>query len=256
MEKFKRGSSFQSHYFTHNFQVSWKAKCDPNLVKNFANWNSSFAIWYATHHSALWCSMCPSGMILNDHKEFVQTAESLQPPSDSGQVRRSSDVGLESRTGAQRRRSMAPGLEGGSGGSATSLHRSSSMKQQRSGSFNTGTLSKLLIWQQKRSAKQLPSIILIAWLIFKAIRSPGPTKFPTFSGKQKPMIWDHFEAVSGQQAGRCKACHMTIQCKYNTGQFVRHLQLAHMDIFRKHQSKVQSEWTKSIVEKNISKNTG
>jgi len=70
------------------------------------------------------------------------------------------------------------------------------------------------------------------------------------------MIWDHFEAVSGQQAGRCKACHMTIQCKYNTGQFVRHLQLAHMDIFRKHQSKVQSEWTKSIVEKNISKNTG
>ena len=85
--------------------------------------------------------MCPSGMSLNDHKECVQTAESLQPPPDSGHVRRSSDVGLESRTGAQRRRSMAPGLEGGSGGgSATSLHRSSSMKQQRSGSFNTGTL--------------------------------------------------------------------------------------------------------------------
>ena len=119
-------------------------------------------------------------MSLNDHKECVQTAESLQPPPDSGHVRRSSDVGLESRTGAQRRRSMAPGLEGGSGGSATSLHRSSSMKQQRSGSFNTGALSKLVIWQQKRSAKQLPSIILIALLIFKAIHNPGRTKFPTF----------------------------------------------------------------------------
>ena len=83
----------------------------------------------------------------------------------------------------------------------------------------------------------------------------GVTRSSSFKrNKPKPMIWDHFDTVANSnQQGRCKACHMVISCKYNTGQFVRHLQLAHMDIFRKYQAKIQTEWTKSIVEKNISK---
>ena len=72
--------------------------------------------------------------------------------------------------------------------------------------------------------------------------------------KPKPMIWEHFDVVPNNHLqGRCKACHMTISCKHNTGQFVRHLQLAHMDIFRRYENKIQTEWTKSIVQKNISK---
>ena len=68
--------------------------------------------------------------------------------------------------------------------------------------------------------------------------------------KPKPMIWEHFDAVPNNSLqGRCKACHMTISCKHNTGQFVRHLQLAHMDIFRKYENKIQTEWTKSIVQR-------
>ena len=72
--------------------------------------------------------------------------------------------------------------------------------------------------------------------------------------KPKPMIWEHFDAVPNNSLqGRCKACHMTISCKHNTGQFVRHLQLAHMDIFRKYENKIQTEWTKSIVQRNVNK---
>lgn len=69
--------------------------------------------------------------------------------------------------------------------------------------------------------------------------------------KPKPMIWEHFDPVPNNSLqGRCKACHMTISCKHNTGQFVRHLQLAHMDIFRKYENKIQTEWTKSIVQRH------
>ena len=72
--------------------------------------------------------------------------------------------------------------------------------------------------------------------------------------KPKPMIWEHFDPVPNNSLqGRCKACHMTISCKHNTGQFVRHLQLAHMDIFRKYENKIQTEWTKSIVQRNVNK---
>ena len=68
--------------------------------------------------------------------------------------------------------------------------------------------------------------------------------------KPKPMIWEHFDVVPNNSSqGRCKACHMTVSCKHNTGQFVRHLQLAHMDIFRKYEHKIQTEWTKSIVQR-------
>ena len=72
--------------------------------------------------------------------------------------------------------------------------------------------------------------------------------------KPKPMIWEHFDVVPNNSLqGRCRACHMTISCKHNTGQFVRHLQLAHMDIFRKYEHKIQTEWTKSIVAKTVAK---
>ena len=72
--------------------------------------------------------------------------------------------------------------------------------------------------------------------------------------KPKPMIWEHFDVVPNNSSqGRCKTCHMTISCKHNTGQFVRHLQLAHMDIFRKYENKIQTEWTRSIVQKTAAK---
>ena len=72
--------------------------------------------------------------------------------------------------------------------------------------------------------------------------------------KPKPMIWEHFDIVPNNSLqGRCKVCHMTISCKHNTGQFVRHLQLAHMDVFRKYENKIQTEWTKSIVQKTTAK---
>lgn len=150
-------------------------------------------------------------------KNAIKTAEKLEPPAGAGSAqRRLSDATLDSPS--QRRKSVdspAGGKGGDGGGGSTSLHRSSSMKQQKTTSSG-------------------------------ATSSGG-------NSKQKGMIWEHFEPVPGQQAGRCKACHMTIQCKYNTGQFIRHLQLAHMDIFRKHQARVQTEWTKSIVERNINK---
>ena len=86
----------------------------------------------------------------------------------------------------------------------------------------------------------------------------GPSKVGRTSSmkkaKPKPMIWEHFDPVPNNSLqGRCKACHMTISCKHNTGQFVRHLQLAHMDIFRKYENKIQTEWTKSIVQRNVNK---
>ena len=72
--------------------------------------------------------------------------------------------------------------------------------------------------------------------------------------KPKPMIWEHFDVVPNNSLqGRCKVCHMTISCKHNTGQFVRHLQLAHMEVFRKYENKIQTEWTKSIVQKTTAK---
>ncbi len=72
-----------------------------------------------------------------------------------------------------------------------------------------------------------------------ASSSPSPRP------KKPPMIWDHFEALpSTAQQGKCKACRMNVSCKYNTGNFVRHLQLAHKDIYRQYQNKIESQWTR------------
>ena len=51
--------------------------------------------------------------------------------------------------------------------------------------------------------------------------------------KAKPMIWDYFEMLpNSSQHGKCKTCKMNVSCKFNTGNFVRHMQLTHKDVYR------------------------
>ena len=70
--------------------------------------------------------------------------------------------------------------------------------------------------------------------------------------KAKPMIWEHFEALPNtSQTARCKACKMNVSCKFNTGNFVRHLQLAHKDIYRQYQNKMENNWTRSMLERSL-----
>lgn len=70
--------------------------------------------------------------------------------------------------------------------------------------------------------------------------------------KPKPMIWEYFDKVPNtSQQGKCKACRMTVSCKFNTGNFVRHLQVAHMNLYRQYQNKIESQWTKSMMERNL-----
>ncbi len=70
--------------------------------------------------------------------------------------------------------------------------------------------------------------------------------------KAKPMIWEHFDVIPTTNAqGKCKACRMVISCKYNTGNFVRHLQLAHKDVYRQYQNKIETQWTRSMMERNL-----
>lgn len=68
--------------------------------------------------------------------------------------------------------------------------------------------------------------------------------------KPKPMIWEHFDKVSNVQ-GKCKICQMTLSCKYNTGNFVRHLQLAHKEVYRRYQNKIETQWTQSMLERSL-----
>jgi hypothetical protein len=70
--------------------------------------------------------------------------------------------------------------------------------------------------------------------------------------KAKPMIWDHFEMLPHTtQHARCKTCKMNVSCKFNTGNFVRHLQLAHKDVYRQYQNKVETAWTRSNLERSL-----
>ncbi len=70
--------------------------------------------------------------------------------------------------------------------------------------------------------------------------------------KPKPMIWEYFDKVPNtSQQGKCKACRMAVSCKFNTGNFVRHLQVAHMNLYRQYQNKIESQWTKSMMERNL-----
>lgn len=70
--------------------------------------------------------------------------------------------------------------------------------------------------------------------------------------KAKPMIWDHFDSLPNTtQTGRCRACKMNVSCKFNTGNFVRHLQLAHQDVYRQYQNKMEANWTRSMLERNL-----
>ncbi len=70
--------------------------------------------------------------------------------------------------------------------------------------------------------------------------------------KAKPMIWDHFDMLPHtSQQGRCKTCKMNVSCKFNTGNFVRHLQLAHKDVYRQYQNKMESAWTRSNLERSL-----
>lgn len=70
--------------------------------------------------------------------------------------------------------------------------------------------------------------------------------------KAKPMIWDHFETLPNTNLqGRCKTCKMNVSCKFNTGNFVRHLQLAHKDVYRQYQNKMETQWTRSMLERQL-----
>lgn len=68
------------------------------------------------------------------------------------------------------------------------------------------------------------------------------------------MIWEHFDPLPNTSAqGKCKTCAMNVSCKYNTGNFVRHLQLAHKDVYRQYQNKIESQWTQRMLERNLCK---
>ncbi|TRY69309.1 hypothetical protein TCAL_14246 [Tigriopus californicus] len=70
--------------------------------------------------------------------------------------------------------------------------------------------------------------------------------------KAKPMIWEHFDSLPNTtQMGRCRACKMNVSCKFNTGNFIRHLQLAHQDVYRQYQNKMEANWTRSMLERNL-----
>lgn len=70
--------------------------------------------------------------------------------------------------------------------------------------------------------------------------------------KAKPMIWEHFEELPHtSQQGKCRVCKMNVSCKFNTGNFVRHLQLAHKDVYRQYQSKMENQWTRSVLERSL-----
>jgi len=70
--------------------------------------------------------------------------------------------------------------------------------------------------------------------------------------KAKPMIWEHFESLPHTNAQAvCRKCRMTISCRYNTGNFVRHLQVAHMDVYRQYQNKIETQWTQSMLARNL-----
>ena len=72
--------------------------------------------------------------------------------------------------------------------------------------------------------------------------------------KPKPMIWEYFNPLPNTtQYGRCKKCQMNVSCKFNTGKFVQHLQVAHMDVYRQYQTRVGEQWTKSMLERNLGK---
>ena len=124
---------------------------------------------------------------------------------------------------------------------------------QRSGSMKKTPPSSLTPAQRELLALRRRSAADAA----TASASPSPSSSPSRSSsmkkpKSKPMIWEHFEALPNTNLqGKCKACHMNVSCKFNTGNFVRHLQLAHMDIYRQYQSKMENQWTKSMLERNL-----
>ena len=41
---------------------------------------------------------------------------------------------------------------------------------------------------------------------------------------------------NSSQHGKCKTCKMNVSCKFNTGNFVRHMQLTHKDVYRDDQN--------------------
>jgi hypothetical protein len=95
---------------------------------------------------------------------------------------------------------------------------------------------------------------------FQVAGGNGPARAPSMkSGKaggpaaaKRPMIWDHFDVLPNNSTqGKCKTCRMNLSCKYNTGNFVRHLQLAHKDVYRQYQNKIESEWTQSMLVRNL-----
>ena len=74
------------------------------------------------------------------------------------------------------------------------------------------------------------------------------------SMKKKPMIWEHFEPINkDSSAGRCKVCQMNVSAKYNTGNFVRHLSLVHKDVYKNYQHRMETNWTKSMLERSLDK---
>ena len=80
-------------------------------------------------------------------KNAIKTAEKLEPPAGAGSAqRRLSDASLDSPS--QRRKSVdspAGKGEGSGGGGSTSLHRSSSMKQQKTTSSGTKSVPFLCL---------------------------------------------------------------------------------------------------------------
>ena len=70
--------------------------------------------------------------------------------------------------------------------------------------------------------------------------------------KPRPMIWEHFDDLpSSSQHAKCRICHMNLSCKFNTGNLVRHLQLAHKDVYRRYQNKMEQQWTQSCLERSL-----
>ena len=124
-----------------------------------------------------------------------------------------------------------------------SVRRSESTRRAKSGSLTPS--QREMIRMRRRSAADVNNDEAEA-------KPPSRSGSMKKSKKAKPMIWEHFDTVPNTSLqGKCRACHMTVSCKYNTGNFVRHLQVAHMDIYRQYQSKMENQWTRSMLERNL-----
>lgn len=141
-----------------------------------------------------------------------------------------------------RRNSDTPQNQGGAGGMVGSVP--SGTPGLPASAIPPQLMAQNLTHRRKSTSEALPNAKPAAPTVKRASSMKKP--------KAKPMIWEHFEELPNTSLqGRCRACKMNLSCKFNTGNFVRHLQLAHKDIYRQYQNKMEDQWTRSMLERSL-----